>query len=356
MANVNEEDEYKWLLGLQQFLYSNLLPLAEPNDSRRLQLVDQDAMTVWMITFTHESHNPNVGENYEELEKLGDVVMKMFFINYLMKRFPRITRLQLSELNNRYMSKEEQAPVAKKLGLQNWIRTPLDVNKQMTEDILEAVFGALLQIGDAVKLGLGYVLCYNLFVNIYNEINIDMSYARGHVKTQVQQLFSKLHWGKVIEIWQPSEYAEGGSIAGGTLILKFTPQALKHLSTLNIDVPSPILASADGPTKKTASSSVYAIALKHLTDLGITKEWADIQRGQTEFNHPEFAAYYPAALSKLRQLGYVNMYSDILVTFKGYTAQLIGVRSDNGLTVLTTAFASTELEAKKEALRQFSIS
>ena len=51
----------------------------------------------WIKAFTHFTTEPDVNENYESLEKLGDKVLKFSFMEYYMDRFPYA---EPGELNN----------------------------------------------------------------------------------------------------------------------------------------------------------------------------------------------------------------------------------------------------------------
>lgn len=350
--------EVQWFQGLQRFLYDKILPLAEPDASLRLKLVEQPAMLIWMKSFTHESFNPNVGENYEDLEKLGDAIMKAIFTRYLMLRFEqiKINPAQLSELSNYYLSKPQQASIAVKLGLDQWVRTPIDKNTHIFEDLLEALFGSLLTIGDMVfKVGSGYVLCFNLLVNIYNDIDIDLStVTKGHPKTQVKQLFDSLGWGttkkRVIEDWKKSE--DG---TGGIMTLRFPRNALIDLRNRQMILPSDVIASAEGSTKKVASDAAYVAALNRLTSMGITQEWVKQQR-LNEFTKSDLAPYYPDALARLRSEGFISMYfRSPRIGTKGCYVQLIGEYPNHQLAVLVTVAECTEAVGKREALRRYAL-
>jgi len=344
-------DQYqKWFIGLQHYLYNDILPLAEPDPTRRLKLVDQEPMLLWAKTFTHETYNPNLGQNYEELEKLGDAVMKTIFIKYLMIRFANINRAILSELSNHYLSKEKQAQIALNLGLDKWILILVDKNTHIFEDLLESLFGALLQIGDLVfKVGGGYVLCYNLLVSIYNSIDIDLSFAKGRSKTQVKQTFEKMSWPSLKELWDANADA-----TSGILYLKMDHCVLSSLANYGINFPNDILASAEGSTKKVATNNAYIIALNRLTELGITQEWADLQREQNEFMVPELAPYYQGALSRIQRDGYIDMFFRLpRKGTGGCYVQLIGVDKNDNLVVLKTVVDNKIITAKQKALDQY---
>lgn len=352
MATINTpsyDDALSWLTGLQYFLYEQILPLAEPDPIKRVNMVDQNSMNVWEIAFTHESFNPNVGRNYEELERLGDAVMKNVFIRYLMTRFPNIARDTISELVNYYMSKAALSPIAVKLGLNNWIRSAFDSSTHEFEDLFESLFGALSIVGDQVfQRGAGYTLSYNLLENIYNDIDIDLSVAKGHPKTQVKQIFEKMGWGTVLENWR--ENVQGIS---GLMTLEFTPQALRDLTQRGIPLPA-VISSSEGSTKKVAGDNAYSQALTYLQSRGITQEWADAQRGRREFNNPELSPYYPNAISRLRSEGFSDMYFKTpKIRTGGCNVQLIGVRPDRSLEVLASITECSPLSGKREALRLY---
>ena len=156
----------EWINQLQQMIYTKIAPLAIPdNDTkRRIQLVNQEAMMIWVRAFTHKSFDPNAENNYELLEHLGDKAIGLAFDQYLINKFPAteneaaITESESSELITSYMSKQNQAEMSANLGLDNWVRTLFDKSMHVREDIFESMFGALIQIGDRVMgKGVGYV-------------------------------------------------------------------------------------------------------------------------------------------------------------------------------------------------------
>src|SRR5680860_675824 len=156
----------EWINQLQQMIYTKIAPLAIPDDdtNRRIQLVSQDAMMIWIRAFTHKSYDPNAENNYELLEHLGDKAIGLAFDQYLINKFPAteneaaITESESSELITSYMSKQNQSEMAANLGLDNWVRTLFDKSMHVREDIFESMFGALIQIGDRIMgRGVGYV-------------------------------------------------------------------------------------------------------------------------------------------------------------------------------------------------------
>lgn len=342
-----------WANGLRKFLYSNVVPLVEPNQTLRQRLVDLPAMKIWAVAFTHQSYNPNTAENYESLEKIGDAFMKAAFNEYLERRYPGVTQLELSELIAHYLSKPELAKISLQLGLDKWVRTNIEKDTHMFEDLLEATFGALSKIGNNLQHGVGYILCYNLIVNLFNPINIDLGVSIGKPKTQLKQLFEKMHWGPV------DEYS---SLKGELVEFEvyLTETAMNNIQELGIGL-DPLLGIGTGRTKTLAEITAYENALQTLNRVGITQDWADSQRKRSDFESPELAVYYSDALAKLRRQGFESMYFFLPKTNNRVCyVQLIGVDSNGRKQVLVTSSIETTpnsrcsaSEGKKQALIRY---
>ena len=352
-------NDQKWIDGLKEFLYTQILPMAEPDPERRMKLLSKnevtgyDPMITWIAAFTSETYNPNVGENYEELETLGDSAMKYAFKRYLRERYPGINRGELSELSNHYLSKPLQAPVGYKLKLQDWVRTPVDKNTHMFEDLLESLFGALSEIGDNVfAFGAGYVLCYRLLVSIYNKIDIDLNVLKGHIKTQVKEIFDKLGLGKLgpdVEKWVP--YGDG---TRGTLYFKLSVDAVYKLRLRGIDLRNDVIAEYKANTKKETIVPIYNKVLEAFNKMGINEQYIEEEKYRTLMEDPELQPFYVPALQRLESEGFCSMYTKFpRIGNKGYFAQLIGERENGRLQVLETVSVLSIPEGKKEVLRLY---
>lgn len=365
IINVSQtpEQEQEWAEGLQNYLYNVLLPLAETNPDFRIKLVEEEAMASWIVAFTHESYNPNMVENYEEFEKLGDSVMKTTFYRYLMSRFEYLNKMQISQLGNYYVSKPVQAELAKKFGLVDWLRSGSQIDTHMAEDILEALFGALLLIGDQVyPMGNGYVLSYNLLVNIYNSIEIDLIHARDPPKTEVKNIFDKLKFGSVIETWYESGYGNGTS---GTYELLF-PKSIHEfiLTNFKVDISKRkyVLAVVEGNTKKIAGNNAYKDALKYLNIIGLTLEWVQEQNSESdyetaeEYKNSELRPSYEKALKKAKSKGFNLLYfNKTKKGSKGCYVQLIGEEKNGHKVILRSISACPAItsQIKQEMLLSY---
>ena len=315
-----------WITDLQQFLYTELLPLAEPNDDRRVKLVAQNGMEMWQAAFTDKSYDPNYGFNYEVLEKIGDAAIKLVFNRYLLVRFPDIDQLELSELSAFYLSKTELASIGNKLGVGHYARTNLDKNTHLIEDIVESIFGALMIVGDqAFQVGVGYILCYNLAVNIWNNRALSLEVAAGMPKTQVKELFEKLRWGPVSESWEDPIFK-----------VMSTSEARQQMEKVGIKLPV-VLGVGQGNIKVIASNAAYQVALTNLNKLGITQQYADEQRDKLEHEIPAIKSLLPVLQKKLVVQGYDSyVFSIPRTAVDRMYVQLLGVRPDGYKQVLST--------------------
>lgn len=325
-----------WISSLQHYLYQQVLSLAEPDEKRRAKLVDSANMRVWQAAFTDKSYDPNYGFNYEVLEKIGDAALKLAFNRYLLVRFPDIDQLELSEMTSFYLSKAELAGIGLKLKVGDYSRTLLDKNANLYEDIVEAIFGALMEVGDrSFQVGVGYILCYNLVVSIWSSIDLSLTVASGMPKTQVKQIFEKLRWGPVGESWDIPTF----KVLSNHL-------AREQLAEIGIKLPV-VLGQAQGQTKAMASAAAYKKALDTLKSLNVTQDWANQQRDILEFGAPEFRDLLGPFEAKYKREGFVAAAFSVVKTTSSYTyLQLLGIDSNGLRTVLATVAVPTTTDKR----------
>jgi len=353
------KDNKTWLLGLQEFLYNEVLPLADSNGKTRLQLVDQEAMHIWETAFTHISINSNLGYNYEELEKLGDAVMGELYITYIYRTVKNINKSDLSELKSYYVSKEIQGTLSKKLKLQEWLRTKVNKTNNILEDLLEAFFGALKLIGDQkFGIGVGYILTFNLLVNLYKDVPIDYDILKGSFKNQVKTITDKMGWIRNRNDRDPLEEEwiqdnEPGS-KSGTLILRLPQPIINYLDKISsIKLHNNIIACVKSKSKNVAIAPAYKIALQNLASLGITRELANSQQTEKLFNSIN-SEYSNKVLENLKKQGYT--FKEIKLAQSGNNGshvQLIGVDKNNIEKILEEVTEPNINDAKKKVLEKY---
>ncbi len=345
---VTDKDR-QWYEGLRNYLKNELLPMIVPSEPHREMMISKKAMEIWVPCFTHESYDPNIGRNYEELELVGDHAMEFSFIYYMYLTIPSVTRSEMSELKSKYISKSFQAKVGWKIGLEKWVRTRVEKTTHIAEDLLESFFGGLLRVGDNVfKFGAGYGLTYNMIVKIFEGITIDRSLAKGRPKTQMKEIFEKLHWGVPVE-----DFEQGTEYNEVTARVSFTKEAIQALSELGIKTTDATLAVETGTSKKVAFENAYDVALQKIRKMGITDIWIEQYRGNRDLTNPDLIPYIPAVQRRLKDEGYVNFYFKKSQTTKeGKYIQLIGERPDKYLVVLAMNArpVESELEGKRQVL------
>jgi len=342
---LDQSNQEEWLRSLQDFIIRRIAPLVEPDQEKWQYLVNDEAMKVWAPTFTDFSYNPNVGENYESLEKIGDTFSKAAFNQYLHDKFPDIDEVELTEITNYYLSKNQQAEMALSLGLPTMLRTYLDKNTHIFEDLMEALYGALMKIGsDSHSPGVGYLYTYNLTKSLYDGINIDRSLSAGREKTSIKEIFDKLGWGQVIEQWDQAKEE---------FKVKVPARAIEELRQIQIDIPDGVIGVGQAHSKSAASSRAYKSADEFFTSVGITREWADQQKNARSPNIEE-QQLEAQALEKAKSQGIESLdVATVRTTVRDKYYQLIGTDANGRKFVLMTLRSNTPSRANIDIYQAF---
>ena len=362
-----KEKEYlEWRNNLKKFLRYSILPKVVSSESALDKLVSDDAMKIWEVAFTNESFNPNVGENYEELELAGDVNLAAAYVKFMMASYPEITRSQLSEFRTKYLAKGFQSELSAKLGFGPHIRSRFATNTHILEDVLEAFFGALDLIGDQeFKFGAGAGLVYNMVVELYKDVPVDWEVTLGNPKTRVKEVYEGLG---IINPKPPvkekvPEIAEENENGTTTFSILIPDSGIELLKSMGVSVPSNILATSTENTKKIASQVAYKIAVRNLDQLGITDDFvADFKRSK-DLNNQELVPYIDAIKPRLESEGYVRFYltehhvkaKPGMMQKTAKYIQLIGVDVNGRKDVLsmTANPVADVLEGKKHVLEKY---
>lgn len=387
-------DELQWLQSLQSFLDQLLKPIL-PDDNERYQFLSPSAMNIWKDAFTHETVSST--NNYEDLEYIGDAILKAAFPQYLTLKFPHLHKGEYTELNVAYMSKMQNAEFAKQMGFGAYIRV-IGMDRailNLEADVFESFFGALNNIGNSIYFGSGFVHCYNMMTYLFETINIDESRGRGSAKTQVLQIFVRFDLQKPQEIVSgltitikttpkmKATYSEViGSSKGSSkkeaeyeaykmaitnlanrgyitiderqanihkeieFAIELRPEHINFLDGYGVHISNPIIGKATASTKKEAEYLAYNQALETLKNYGITTEWAELAKKIRDFSDPVVAQYVPAVSKKLQSEGFTDMAFFIprkTTTTKGAIVELVGIR-DTGERKLLAWTLATERE------------
>lgn len=337
-------EELSYLKKLQAYINSVLKPII-PSVSERNQYISSDAMLIWSTAFTHETYSPTY--NYEELEFLGDAMLKAVFPKYIMKRFPNFRKNDFTNLNTSYMSKMYQATLAREMGMGPYIRVKglNNVILNLYTDVFESFFGALDTISDMIAPGLGFANCYNMIVHLFSTREIDESNRQGSAKTQVIQMFVRFDLPKPIE-------ERNDQPSGVTFSVVLEYPHLQFLQAQGINITNPVIGSATASTKADAEFQAYNMALRTLDKYGVNTEWAEHTKNVIDFSIPEVYKQIPAMMARYQAEGYVSVYFFIsrkTSTKEGSVVQLIGVKENGDNIVLESLFTSKRDDGYREA-------
>jgi dsRNA-specific ribonuclease len=157
-----------------------ILKIIVPKNKEKLIpyiLNKQTMKDYWIKAFTHFTTEPDVNENYESLEKLGDKVLKFSFMEYYMDRFPYAEPGELNNAEQFTQSNSEQIKLGKSMGVLNWaqIEEPLRINQKINEDILEAFAGALdKSLNSQGIVGVSVAIIINMFKLLFDSFSFDV--------------------------------------------------------------------------------------------------------------------------------------------------------------------------------------
>ena len=164
-----------WRQEFYEYLRDLLIRLFPPE---RVSIIDviltNDKINkYWIPCFTHDIINPNRGKNYQAYETVGDVLQKYCFKLFVFNREPLISEERLTNLDQRYMSKDFQSALSKRMKLQEWMigSEKTEIRMDISEDLLEAFYGTIDRLLFEIKdtPGLGTIVCYNLMKLLFPE-------------------------------------------------------------------------------------------------------------------------------------------------------------------------------------------
>lgn len=274
-------------------------------------------MKVWAQAFTHETYSREPEANYENLEYRGDTLLGYIFPKYLMQKFPNLAPRVYTELHVSYMSKKpftygSQTNTAERLGFGEYVRmaglsTP---TSGVLTDLFESFFGALDVIADRKGFGLGGVYGYNMIVNLFSDVDIDVDTAIGAPKTQVEQLFIRLGLRK------PREERRMEINGDETVTISLYPNQAIFLADFSDNIrdfirthppeTEPIvLGSASSPSRKMAEHQAFEQSLESLRLQGVTHDWVRKIKYQEDFYKNDLLRPYMDAVNRrLESEGY----------------------------------------------------
>jgi dsRNA-specific ribonuclease len=296
--NISEEE---WDKNFEVFLKNILSPVAKEEIIHKI--INSNTLSMWKKAFTHETIDLN--DNYEQLETIGDRVLELCFLKYLLRKFPDLSPQEITELKSKYMSKIYQGTTSRKLGFGDWIRVGNDISSiSILEDVFESFFGALFEISDnIIGDGVGYVLCLKFLTLIFEDVKFDLSKAQGHPRSQIKEIFEMLKLDPEIQDVSISEKGTNVTIS----ITDYTHNELVELEKIPKNS-TKVIGIGFGPYKTNAVNLAYSNALEYLEGIGITRRWAEQQKELYDLMVPELDMYIEKALDRMASENYDRMY------------------------------------------------
>lgn len=336
---------------MKAFLRKVLLPIADNNEEIVSKLTDDTSMKTWIMAFTHESYNPNFRENYEELELLGDSVIRTIFLEYVMEAFPDADRSLMSELASYYLKGYTLHQLSLNLGLHPYINTKIETAIRLDEDVFESFIGALFILGNQrITYGSGFVLCSALLRKLFNDMEFDINKVKqgdphGRLINYITMI--GMRPDDIIEQWIPRD---------NRIIISLSPNLMKRL---NLDNPVLVDMIVGNRGKRDSKVMAYDQALKVLSNMGFTEDWFRSKQLEIELSDPVIGQLYRNALNLAKQRGYDHIelynprYSKRVLGRSNLYIEVLGVDKDRKKTVLSIGSGETIRDAKINALRNY---
>lgn len=348
---LRDLDSETWISTFQAFIYQQLARIIPDEQARIPYVGSYEIMRIWLNAFTHESYD--LSHNYEQLETLGDRALEFAFTRYLIRKFPQITDSQLTQLKRAYMSSKEhgkQQEYARKLGFTPYIRfLGLEVTDAMLEDVFESFFGALIEVSDKLKDGLGMVNVSNFVTSLFEEVGIDYSLATEGDKSIVHERFTQFHWGKPIEREVPIE-------GGVQVTVSLTQEALAYLASRGLSGINPVIGLGQARSKMPAARAAYAEAVRRIESFGIQQERLEEERSKMLLRDKTLAPYLAPVKTRLTKEGFVDFefYSPKTSTsFNATLVELYGVRRNGSKQLLRANIAESKERGQFIVLSQY---
>jgi len=351
----------------------NLLGNIMNNKEHIQRLLSEDAMKVWRASFTDEYIDPKPEGNYQSLETLGDTVMKVHFVKFILEKFPRVTPDQMTMFTTKYVAKKIQALISRKLELPNYTRKlrALPDNMSLAEDLLEALFGALIKTSEVVfgNMMIGQTMAYNMIVYLYNPMNITLKDAVRNNVGSVGEILRRVDLDYAVEETKQGDetiyslymvYRTGKDNNYKLENLKrIGPQAVEIFNKLGLSqVNEKILKIAElkyknkAATYKSIKDKLFGIAKDNLEKLGLTLHSSERIRFYRMLDMPHLRDIREEVLKRLRadNFEYGKFREIVKNDIDDYVTAFYGVRSNDEVDILTTASGETEEDSQRRCI------
>ncbi len=351
-----------WATEYQQHLYFHIAPIAIPDstedaDELRKRFVNNDAMPYHIRIVTHDSFDANQSRNLQTPEFIGDPIMGLIFSQLYAEKNPEIDQETLTNLKSAKVWKAEQAKLSQKLGLDKFLRSVVPISESIREDMLEAMFSAVMDIGNKFFApGVGYVMCRNIMIYLYADVVVSFDpITIKNPKAQLKEIGDKLHWydgaATIDAFGLPTKQKDKfHKTTSWNLVYYLTPRAQAWMRAQGKDIVNKgILADVTTKKKDDVTNEAVIQALKTLKDVyGVDWHVANKKKMNIEYSDD--------VKNQMKKNDYKTME---IVKFKDIDYyQLVGTKKDGtkeiALTILNETRATVE-NVKSSIITRFGI-
>jgi ribonuclease-3 len=224
---------------------------------------------LWDLALTHRSYtneHPEVEEDNERLEFLGDAVLGFLIGEMLYQRYPQMTEAQLTNLRSRLVDEKQLGKLGAALGIGELMRLGQGAakdggrqNPSLLNDTFEALIGAYFLDG-----GIEAVRCYiqPIFIPLVEKLISDRSnHQDSSIKPQVSFIDSKNRFQQ----WALSHYKIPPTYQ---IIAESGPDHAKEF-TAQVSIKDRVYGIGKGRRKQEAEKRAAEAALETISRLKI---------------------------------------------------------------------------------------
>ncbi len=314
----------------------------------------------WYRAFTHISRDYE--HNYEVYEKLGDGVMRLCFIEFLINA-NIVSDKVLTELEHAYITKTKQSEMSEALELTKIVvydRRLYDLDIHISEDLIESLFGVIYSVGNKAfkeRYGvdnIGLTLCTSLMGRIMKD-TVSMDEAKGKSNSILKEIIDKLCVKSDIKSMFIVTKSDGTGFERDsvTIHFRFTEEVLQNIYNMFGCRLSQTYGRKTGRSIKSLKPIVATQVLEYLEQNGITSETIDIETFKTLV--PEISNVHNNLLRKVCDLGFISYSFHNINKQNDHIVLLLGQRDIYGIKqrMIMGAKGSDVRELKASIIRRF---
>jgi dsRNA-specific ribonuclease len=289
---------------LRDLLRRHIIPRNQSESDTKIEIgkwISEGAMQIWIKAFTSSSFY-SVEDSYEQLEFIGDKILKSVFVVHVLSLYPDLDEEKLTEIDRKYMSAPKQTEYAEQLGLNLHIRVSQDLQRDEMKfggDLYEGFIGALYSVANHIdpehspSAGNEKVL---LFIRNQLADKIEVSGLQEN-KTLVVQMFNRFKF----EGRKLGDPIEDYNKVSGVMTVILTHDQMGFLKQHRKFLRSSVIGTGKSKIKSEAHRLAYEDALKNLSEIGVTPDWSKELKRLAKFSNRRVEKLYNVVVLALKQ-------------------------------------------------------